>query len=102
MSDTFGQGQHVDVNNFAAGMAILVTAYFWHENLKGVHESSGKALRIMQITTVMVVVIMIWAPITIAVRGLWGELPPFPVASNLQFAEESQAGCTAPVGCKSP
>jgi len=26
----------------------------WWENIKGIHESSGKALRIMQITTVMV------------------------------------------------
>ena len=26
------------------------------ENIKGIHESSGKALRIMQITTVMVVI----------------------------------------------
>src|SRR6185312_10572967 len=47
LSDKFGQGQHLDVNTFAAGLAILATLYFWYENLKGVHESSGKALRIM-------------------------------------------------------
>ena len=35
--------------------AIAVTVYFWWSNIKGVPESSGKALRIMQITTVMVV-----------------------------------------------
>ena len=33
-------------------------------NIKGVHESSGKALRIMQITTVMVVILLIWCPLT--------------------------------------
>ena len=29
--------------------------YFWWQNIKGIHESSEKALRIMQLTTVMVV-----------------------------------------------
>ena len=51
-------------NTFAAGMGVLVTIYFWWENIKGVHESSGKALRIMQITTVMVVILLIWCPLT--------------------------------------
>ena len=39
---------------FAAGFAILVTLYFWHTNRVGIPFSSGKALRIMQITAVMV------------------------------------------------
>src|ERR1700740_524636 len=43
---------------FSAGFAVLVTIYFWWENIKGMHESSGKALRIMQITTVMVVIFL--------------------------------------------
>src|SRR5262245_23081793 len=50
---------------FAAIFAIAVTIYFWWSNIKGIHESSGKALRIMQITTVMVVVFLIWCPITL-------------------------------------
>ena len=58
-------GFHLDVDKFAAGLAVLVTLYFWYQNLKGVHESSGKALRIMQITTAMVVIILIWAPLTL-------------------------------------
>ena len=45
--------------------ASLVTIYFWWSNIKGIHESSGKALRIMQITTVMVVAFLIWCPITL-------------------------------------
>jgi len=85
-----GQPYQVDVNLFAAGLAILVTLYFWYENIKGVHESSGKALRIMQITTVMVGIILIWAPITLFLRGGWGNLPPAPVASNLMFSEDAQ------------
>src|ERR1700719_4154688 len=56
------QAARVNVNLFAAGLAILVTIYFWYENVKGVHESSGKALRIMQITTVMVGILLVWAP----------------------------------------
>ncbi len=48
---------------------MLVTIYFWWKNIKGVHESSGKALRIMQITTVMVVALLIWCPLTMLLRG---------------------------------
>ncbi len=55
---------HLSPNWFSAGFAILVTIYFWWENIKGMHESSGKALRIMQITTVMVVIFLIWCPLT--------------------------------------
>src|SRR5439155_25593134 len=35
---------------FSAGFAGLVTLYFWHTNCVGLPFSSGKALRIMQIT----------------------------------------------------
>ena len=35
--------------------------YFWWENIKGVPESSDKALRIMQLTTVMVVMLIVGA-----------------------------------------
>ena len=44
---------------------MLVTLYFWWENIKGVHESSDKALKIMQITTVMVVVLIVWCTYTL-------------------------------------
>src|SRR5450432_1308007 len=54
---------------FAAGLAILVTAYFWRKNIIGMHESSQKALRIMQLTTVMVVILIIWCTITISIKG---------------------------------
>jgi hypothetical protein len=89
VSAQLGQAYRVDVDTFASAMAILVTIYFWYQNLKGVHESSEKALRIMQITTVMVVIILIWAPITILIRG-HVELPPAPVAANLTFSREAQ------------
>src|SRR3954453_5773915 len=31
-------------NLFAAAFGLLVTGYFWRSNIKGIHESSGKAL----------------------------------------------------------
>jgi amino acid transporter len=80
-----GQAFPFDVNHFAAFFAVVVTVYFWWTNIKGIHESSGKALRIMQITTVMVVAFLIWAPLTILLRG-HVTLPPAPVPHNLQFS----------------
>jgi len=32
-------------NHFAAGLAIVVVAYFWWKNTQGIHESSSKALQ---------------------------------------------------------
>src|SRR5215831_13018507 len=57
------------VNATAAFFAILVTIYFWWENIKGIPESSEKALRIMYVTTVMVVLMIAWCIYTISVRG---------------------------------
>src|ERR1700737_4082913 len=42
------------VNHLAAGIAGLVTIYFWRRNTRGIHESSDDALRIMYVTSVMV------------------------------------------------
>jgi amino acid transporter len=68
----------------AAAFAILVTIYFWWENIKGITESSEKALRIMQVTTVMVVVMLAWAAYTLFVRG--AHLPPLPSLANLHYS----------------
>lgn len=76
----------ISPNGFAAFFAVAVTIYFWWSNIKGIHESSGKALRIMQVTTVMVVAFMIWCPITMLLRP--AHLPPAPIAANLHFSED--------------
>ena len=73
---------------FAAFFGILATAYFWWANIKGMHESSGKALRIMQVTTVMVVAFLIWCPLTILMHGA-AQIPPAPILANLHFTGES-------------
>jgi amino acid transporter len=59
----------------AAFFAVLVTVYFWWENVKGIPESSEKALRIMYVTTVMVVLMIAWCAYTIWVRGAIVPLP---------------------------
>src|ERR1039458_892006 len=56
---------HVCPPYFAAGFAIVVVLYFWRKNIIGIHESSEKALRIMQITTVMVVILIVWCIVTL-------------------------------------
>src|SRR5215468_2298474 len=48
------------MNGGAAAFAVLITLYFWWENIKGIPESSEKALRIMYVTTVMVVMMIVW------------------------------------------
>jgi len=71
----------------AAFFAVLVTIYFWWENVKGIPESSEKALRIMYVTTVMVVLMIAWCGYTLWVRG--GHLPPPPSPSHLVFADSA-------------
>jgi amino acid transporter len=71
----------------AAVTAIGVILYFWRKNIMGIHESSDKALRIMQVTTIMVAVMIVWCGLTLMVRG--GNLPPAPVPENLTFSPES-------------
>jgi len=75
-------------NWFAAGFGILVTGYFWWSNIKGIHESSNQALRIMQVTTVMVVAFLIWCPLTMLLAPKVN-LPPLPTPQNLHFAPEA-------------
>src|SRR5579862_6941034 len=88
MAETLHQTWRTDPNTFAVFFSVAVTIYFWYSNIKGVPESSHKALRIMQITTVMVVIILIWAPLTIILRG-GAKLPPLPTPSNLHLTNES-------------
>jgi len=55
----------LSVNSTAAFFAVLVTLYFWWQNIQGIPESSEKALRIMQVTTVMVVLLIGWCSYTL-------------------------------------
>jgi amino acid transporter len=75
------------MNYTAAFFAVLITIYFWWENIKGIPESSEKALRIMYVTTVMVVIMVGWCSYTLWVRGF--HIPPLPRLSNIVYADDS-------------
>jgi len=79
---------HVNPNHFAMFFGLAVTAYFWRSNIRGVLESSGHALHIMQITTVMVVILLIWCVVTMITKGNVS-LPPAPIPRNLRLTEET-------------
>ncbi|HEX4347920.1 MAG TPA: amino acid permease [Vicinamibacterales bacterium] len=71
----------------AALIAILITIYFWWRNTKGMHESSDDALKIMQVATVMVVILIAWCSVTLVHRG--GSLPPPPIPPHLKFSDDA-------------
>src|SRR5437016_7984965 len=73
------------VNYLAAGIAALITIYFWWRNTRGIHESSDDALRIMYVTTAMVVMLIGWCLFTILIRPNMQRLPPAPAPHNLVF-----------------
>src|SRR6516165_778561 len=48
-----------DIKQYGAVVvAVCITLYFFRKNLIGIHESSGKALRIMGFTTVVAVIVL--------------------------------------------
>ena len=72
---------HFSDDHFAAGLAVIVVLYFWWKNTQGMHESSQKALQIMVITTVMVVILIIWCTITVLRAPV--QLPPNPLHAGV-------------------
>jgi len=77
----------VDVNWTSVVFAVAVTMYFWWQNTKGIQESSEKALRVMQITTVMVIILLAWSAITLLKQGY--QAVPLPTPDNLKFSPEA-------------
>lgn len=72
----------------AAGFAMAVIAYFWWRNTRGLHESSSDALRIIQITSIMVVILFGWAFVTLLLRQ-GGALPPAPTVQHMTFSDDA-------------
>src|SRR6201981_1995900 len=60
----------INDNHFSAVFALFVVGYFWWKNTQGIHESSEKGLQIMIITTVMVVILLLWCTITVFKIGV--------------------------------
>ena len=75
------------MNGTSAVFAVVVTLYYWWLNLKGIEESSDKALDVMKVTTIMVVILLGWGFYSVFVKG--AQLPPAPIPSNLHFSNES-------------
>src|SRR5207248_1298956 len=82
-----GAQVRVPENSTAAAIAIAVTVYFWWRNTRGIHESSDDAMRIMKVTTVMVVILIAWCGLTLMRRG--GSLPPPPTPAHMQFSDDA-------------
>ncbi|MGH9606244.1 MAG: amino acid permease, partial [Terracidiphilus sp.] len=76
-----------NADHSAVLFALLATIYYWWENIKGIEESSDKALRVMQITTVMVVILLVWGSYSIFVRGV--NLPPSPIPAHIKFSHDA-------------
>jgi amino acid transporter len=71
----------------SALLAAAVTIYYWWQNIKGIEESSDKALRVMQITTVMVIILLVWGCYSVVMRG--SQLPPSPIPSHFHFSNDA-------------
>jgi amino acid transporter len=82
-----GVARQFPLNLGSAFIAVLITIYFWWQNTKGIEESSDKALKVMKITTVMVVILLVWGIFTALMRGV--HLPPLPTPGNLHFSQDA-------------
>jgi amino acid transporter len=87
LMDAHNNAFQFDMNHTSAVFAAAVTIYYWWQNIKGIEESSHKAMQVMQITTVMVVILMIWGVFSVFVKG--AHLPPSPTVQNLKFSSDA-------------
>jgi Amino acid permease len=77
-------------DHFSAFFAVFVVLYFWWKNTQGIHESSEKALQIMVITTIMVVLLIIWCTITIFRVPI--QIPPNPLHTGVVRLNKESLG----------
>ena len=82
-------------------IACAITLYFFRQNLLGIHESSGKAVKIMIVTTVVAVVLLVWCFVTLAIWGPANRVPLMPdLSPKVEYqtvpAKDSNSGTTAP------
>jgi len=82
-----GRARQFPTDGTSAAIAGLVTIYFWWQNTKGIEESSDKALKVMKITTVMVVILLSWGFFSAIHTGV--HLPPIPTPDHLHFSQDA-------------
>ena len=87
MLDAAGHPFQFPVDYASAFIAAVVTIYYWWQNVKGIEESSEKALQVMQITSVMVIIMLIWGIYSLLMKG--AHVPPPPTISNLKFSNDA-------------
>ncbi len=87
LSARFGSSFHLPPNETSAALAAVVVIYFWWRNTQGIHESSTDALRIVQVTSIMIVVLLLWAVGTLLSRG--GQLAPPPTLEHIRFSNDA-------------
>jgi amino acid transporter len=87
LSARVGSSFHLPPNETSAALAAAVVIYFWWRNTQGIRESSTDALRIVQVTSVMVVVLLLWAVGTLLSRG--GQLAPTPTLEHIRFSNDA-------------
>src|ERR1700728_4469137 len=71
----------------SAVFAAIVTIYYWWQNIKGIEESSHKAMQVMQITTIMVIILLVWGIYSVFIKGV--QLPPAPTVATLKFSDDA-------------
>lgn len=84
LNDTFSQigvNLNLDRNFFSMIVAIIIILFFWWENVKGIEESSSKALKILIVTVIMGVLILVWGIITLLLKDepFFEHLPPLKI-----------------------
>jgi len=84
---SFGINIEFDRNIFSMLLAIAITLFFWWENVKGIEESSGKAMKIFIITAIMGGMVLIWGVVTLLLKNepVLTHLPKF----ELKLSPES-------------
>src|ERR1700743_2884939 len=82
-----GHARQLPMNETSAVFCAAVTIFYWWQNIKGIEESTDKALEVMKITTIMVVLLLGWGIFSaIHVRA---SLPPLPIPANLHFSKDA-------------
>lgn len=78
----------------AVVFASAVTIYFFRQNLRGIHESSDKAFKIMIATTVMAVILIGWCLVTLWQKPERAKLPPTRVNLERKYEVDPTTGTT--------
>lgn len=61
-------------NLFTTIFAVFAILYFWRKNVIGLEESSGKSLRIVQLSVIVMATLFVWSIVTLAIHPQ--PLPP--------------------------